>query len=475
MSKFDEIGLQGLPEYTGFVEAAYNSDLYWPTVYPLYNRIRRSDPEIAIVRTGYSSLASRMQIEVVSPDDPTDDDKRAAEFYMSELENVEGGIGQFMDGLANYVPFMGWGWWQAVPGLRLAGWRPPGDDPWRSEADDGLIGVRRLAFRDHSSFEKWELDDYQRVKGMWQWPVNMNGKRVMLPLENSLHVTFGDPYNPEGLTPLEGVWRLERIKYGYEVVFGIGAEHTAGHLEVTVQGKPDDDDKQIARAAARSILSAQEGNFALWTEKVSGKIVDTPFSAAGNIMEAIRYYGLLKLQLFNMQWVSIASTSGSGAYSAMSDASSMFMVYWNAMMGSFVQQYDDQVGRRLWMWNRDKFPGATVRPRYVIKPLPKSLNLAELASFWQTIRNTMPVGDEDYIEIRKQSGFLPTTLPDTDEEPEPMQPTASDSVENIAEDDIAEDETEAMPDEEAQAGELAQLVAELRQANRVMAGALTDD
>lgn len=55
---------------------------------------------------------------------------------------------------------------------------------------------------------------------------------IILPLDNSLHITFGDANNPEVLSPLEAVWRLERLKYGYEVVMGIGSEHSAGRLKI---------------------------------------------------------------------------------------------------------------------------------------------------------------------------------------------------------------------------------------------------
>jgi len=450
-SQWAEIGTPGLTHWGGYLEAAYNAELYWPSCFALYNRIRRSDPEISVVRTGYSSLARKVEIEVVKPDDPTPDDEAAAEFFESELDNQEGGITRWMDTCVSYTPFLGWSWWEAIPGLRDPEWRPPNDldsepDPWRSEADDGLIGIRRFALRDHSSFLNWDMGDKSgKVRGLVQ--MDYPNPQITIPLDKSLHVVFGDVNSPEGLTPLEAVWRLERYKYALELVQGIGFEHAAGHAKFTTTKPLTPDDHINIKKAARAILTGQEGNVLFLPEHITGDIIDVAFSAAPSLLEAIRYYGLLKLQVYNMQWVAIASTAGTGAYSAMSDASSMFLLYWNAMISSFVDQYDEQIGKRLWKWNADKFAGVTDRPYYKAKPMSKIIDLAELGTFIQTIAATLPFGDDDLIEIRKRSGFLPETLPEEEEVPAPIAP----QPEGIAAEAEAEGDME--PEEEAQPAE----------------------
>ena len=83
-----------------------------------------------------------------TPDDPTPDDQSAADFGNEALLDIEHGPSALLETIVSYVPFMGWGWWEIVPGLRREGWRPPGNDPWRSRYDDGLLGIRRLAWLD---------------------------------------------------------------------------------------------------------------------------------------------------------------------------------------------------------------------------------------------------------------------------------------------------------------------------------------
>ena len=59
-----ETGTSGLQHAGGFVAEAYNHQLYWPTVAPLYNRIWRSMPEIAMVRNAFTAWGRNVDIEI---------------------------------------------------------------------------------------------------------------------------------------------------------------------------------------------------------------------------------------------------------------------------------------------------------------------------------------------------------------------------------------------------------------------------
>lgn len=422
--KFAEIGTQGLQAWAGYLRQAYHAELRWPEVFPMFDRVRRSDPEIAIARVIFSTLGRSVTFDWQMPDDPNAADKKAFEWASTVFNDIEGGIEDWRDALLSYVPFMGWGWWEVLPGIRSKSWRAPGNDEWRSKYDDGKIGIRRLAWRDHSSFYKWEMDDKSgRLYGMWQ--LDPPNPTVLLPLDRSLHITFGDAVSPEGLSPLEAVWRLERIKYGLELVQGIGFEHSAGYLNVSSEKTQlTESDHDAIRRAARAIMSVQEGNYAAWPKGLTGELKDVNFSAASAILETIRYYGLLKLQVYAMAWVAIASTAGTGAYSAVQDVSGMFIQIFNAMIEGFAGQLDRQVGERLFMWN--SFPGITQRPKIVATPIEKNLGLSELASFMQMFAKYFVIGDEDVIALRRRSGFLPEVLPEEGESAVVEQPDSGD-------------------------------------------------
>ena len=411
--KFGEIGTSGLQAHMGYVQEAYHAELHWPQVQPLYSRMRRSDPEIAIVRNVYQALVRSVSLEWQIPDDASDDDKRAQEFGEQVLADLEGGADGFLSTLISHVPFMGFGWWEVVLGMRSDKWKAPDGDEWKSEYNDNLIGIRKLAWRDHSSFYRWDMDDKTgKVKGFIQQ--DYPNPQITIPLNRSLHIAFGDTQNPEGLSPLEAVWRLERIKYGLEVVQGIGFEHAAGYLDVTVNGKLTPADESALKRAAKNIMTAQEGNFAAWPQNVVGELKDVNFSAAPSILEAIKYFGILKLMVYNMQWAALSSVTGTGSFAAMTDSSQMFITVFNAMMDGLVAQVDAQLGKRIFSLNAGAFPGMTRRPKLVCTPIEKQVSLSDLASFMDSIQ-WMNLSEDDIKAIRRKSGILTENVPDKDE------------------------------------------------------------
>ena len=418
--KWTEIGTSGLKANMGYVEEAYHRELRWPGVQPLYSRMRRSDPEMAVVRNVFQALARNIDLEWQLPDNPSEDDKRAQEFGNQVLEDMEGGADGFLSTLISQVPFMGFGWWEVVLGVRSPTWTPPDGDEWRSEYSDNLIGVRRLAWRDPASFYQWDMDDKTgKVRGFVQQdPPN---KTVTIPLNRSLHIAFGDTQNPEGLSPLEAVWRLERIKYGLEIVQGMGFEHAAGYLNVTSTEALTTADETRIKKNARNIATAQEGNYAAWPKGFSGEFKDVSFQAAASILEAIKYFGVLKLMVYNMQWAALSSVTGVGSNAAMTDSSQMFITVFNAMMTGLIAQVDAQLGKRLFTLNAGAFPGMTKRPKLVCTPIEKQVSLTDLATFINAI-GWMNLSLDDLKAIRHKSGVLSETVPETDESGRKAQP-----------------------------------------------------
>lgn len=424
---FEEVGTTGIETYAGYIQRAYHAQVRWPTCEPLYSRIWRSDPETVIVRQLFSALAGKLRLHWELPPDveePSEIDQRALDFAESVLADIDGGVGQWIESAITRVPFFGFGIWERVAGLRRPNWQAPDKlDTWRSSYDDGLVGVRRLAWRDYSAFERWEMDDASgRALGMWQLDIPNPG--VLLPMDRLLHVTYGDHDNPEGLATLEAMWRLERVLYNMEIVQGIGFEHTAGHLSVTVE-EGDYDEAQVKRAA-RAILTAQEGNYAAWPKGTKGEIIDSTFSAAQSLEEAIQNRRILKLALFGMQFVAISTMSGAGSYAALDDSSSLAMLIFNSIAEGIVRQADDQLGRWLFAQptNAAAFAGMTARPMLKVEGISKAIALPELAQFATAMKAVMPLGDDDIIAVRRASGILPEQLPPEDDMPEQPEPIA---------------------------------------------------
>lgn len=448
---FQEVGTTGLNVMSGYIQQAYHTDLQYPAVVPIYQKMWRSAPEIAISRQFFATMAGDLRLTCELPEDtsagePTDDDKRAVDFANSVLDDIEDGALRWLANCVTRVPFFGWGWWEAPLGVRNPEWKGGGDDPWRSKYSDNLIGVRRLAWRDYSSFSRWDIDDATgRLRGFIQQ--DYPNPEVTIPLERSLHITFGDDDNPEGLATLEAAWRLERIRYALEVIQGIGYEHSAGHVKFTVYEELDAGAKAEIQRAARAILSAQEGNYITEiNDKFLANILDVNFAAAPNILEAIKYYSITMLSLLGMQWVAFSTLSGVGSLASMDKASSIAFGMFNSMTDGFVQQADKQLMARLFNHpiNKAAFPNMTRRPRLTVSKAQRDIDLTELGQFVSAFGALFDMSAEDILTIRRKSGFMPEVSPDPGEV---VRPAPSGSQVPNEPEPLPADETPATPED----------------------------
>ena len=83
-------------------------------------------------------------------------------------------------------------------------------------------------------------------------------------------------------------------------------------------------------------------------------------------------------------------------------------------------QIDQQIGRRLWEWNKDDFPNVTKRLPIRFTHIERSIALSELGNFLSSLDGRIPLGEDDHKAFRKRSGFLPENNPD-----EPYKPIAN--------------------------------------------------
>lgn len=412
-AQYAEKGTPGLQMYSGFIREAYNEKLFWPQVAKEYNRIWRSMPEMIMTRFGFTTWGRHSEFMIDLPADATDDDKRYQEFFYQVLDDAEGGPSQLIETMVSRTPFFGFLFFEVVPGRRDDTWTAPQGDEWRSQYDDGLIGIRRFAYRDYSSFAGWDVDEeFQRVRGFKQYRFP-RFTPVTLPISGGLHLTNGDPHNPEGFAGLEPVWRLERLKYGFEVVQGIGFEHAAGYLNVEKleEGAAGKADLAMIRLAARSIMTAQEGNYAAIPFGWKAELKDVNFTAAPALLATIKHYSILSLAVFMMQFIALNTMTDTGALASATDTSSMGVLSFNGLLDGLAAQFDNQIGRRLYDWNKAAFPGLTARPKVRLKHIEKELALTELGGFLRSLDGVMPMDEEDWKAIRARSGFLPKEVP----------------------------------------------------------------
>lgn len=437
----DELGESGISEMAGRIYEAYDDKLLWPDAWPIYKRLWRADEEVGMVRLMWTSLSRHVSLEWKPNPRSETGDQEQVDFLNEVLDDVSGGSNQFLDTLVAYVPFMGWGWFEMVPALRRKGWVPPKDDGWRSNYDDEKIGLRHLAFRHPSTFYEWIMDENtRRVQGMVQ--ETYEGKLIELPKSRAIHLRYGDLTNPEGLAALETMWRLARIKTNLSIIQGMGFEHSAGHAKFSHDGELTSADKTAVRAAARAMMSAQEGNYILLPNKLEADLIDVTFQAAKDLNDAMRYYSVLKLALLGAQWIAFSTLSGAGSLASHKDSTEMFMTVYNSMLAGFSTQTGQQMYRALAQANPDFFSQVQHPPILVASKVNKSVALDELSTFMGTAWALMSTSEADEIAVRKASGFLPEVPPT----PEEVAETEEDDEEA---DEMVDGEDEPKPSEPA--------------------------
>lgn len=399
-----EEGSTGIGNITGYLDFSPLPELRWPSAYKVYNRLRRTDPEVSVARLMMTLFGRSVRLEFRSGASGQNDDE-ALKYVRTMFNEMEGGTNSLIDAIVSYTPFMGFSIWEKIYGFRNG----KSYNGWVSRYTDGLPAIRKLSWRDHSTWFKWDFDKDDNLLGFQQMVTKGNKSGIFrLPKSKLLHLTFGDSVSPEGLTPLEAIYRLERMKYGFEVIFGIGAEHTAGYFSVDAEKRLTPSDRNFIETTVSNVMKAQENNYAVFPPGFKGGIIDSPFAAASIILEAIRFYGITKLQLFLMHFVSIGTTSGSGSYSSIKDASDLSILAFNSMMQGFAASINEQIINPLFR-NRfvtNKF-GVIEPPVCYFTSVEKPVNLSDLGVFLRHLNNIVEFTEEDVQAIRRRSAFLP--------------------------------------------------------------------
>ncbi len=406
--EFVEKGSSTSSAWGTLISSIANTDFSWPEIWEEFDEIRRTNPEVTIVRMLYTSTARDVNLKYEPPADFTPEDEEFTDFLNSCLADID--LEKFKETLITQVPLMGWGVWEIVPGLRVEGWKAPDGEIWESFNTDGLIGIRKLAWRDQSTLEKFKYNDVGNAEFMVQrvWPA----EAVDLLLANCLHLMYGDQTIPTGLSPFQAVTRLRRIKHALEIVQGMGFEHAAGHVKFTVKGKLTDEAKVQLEETAKALMTAAQGSYATEIEdQFEFDLEDVTFSAAADLLKTISYYGMVILQIFASHFIAVATTADTGSYSAASDHSAIYLAAFNAIMGGFAKQTGRQLARYLRLVNGDKFKNITAYPELKASEVKKVVDLSNLAQFLTAFSGVFPMSEDDAAMIRERSRVLPTEQP----------------------------------------------------------------
>lgn len=249
-ASFNELGVYGTRISSGYVMEEFLPALRGSKGQKVYREMSENDSILSAMLTAIEMLAratewrishpgkKRGRNEVIGEDtyqevgsDEEGNKKEEARTWLSGVlfEDMDDSWDNFIsDGLSMLV--YGWAWFEIVLKRRMG--TEAIDPQYRSEFDDGMIGIRKLAIRSQESLEHWELAKNGDVMGMWQQPPMEGGVRY-IPIEKSLHFKpKSAKCSPEGKSLLRGAYRSWYFMKRMQEIEAIAAERELNGLPV---------------------------------------------------------------------------------------------------------------------------------------------------------------------------------------------------------------------------------------------------
>lgn len=196
----NEIGTNALKQRGGRVREEYLRVLEGPKGIRALTEIRDNEPIVGAWHRAFSYLVRRAPWFSVAANDEQDA-LRAQEILTQIMNDMSHTQGDFMNEIVQ-VPIYGWAYFEKVWKVRRG---PDQQDPaMRSDYNDGLFGLRKLAPRPQDSLDHWEFDEQGGLRGMVQ---RVGMKEFFIPIERAvLFRTDAIKNNPEGRSWLRNVY-----------------------------------------------------------------------------------------------------------------------------------------------------------------------------------------------------------------------------------------------------------------------------
>ena len=222
-----------------------------------YQEMADNDATIGAILYAIEMLMRQCDFHI-EPAGDTEQDKKAAEFVESCMDDMER---TWADTLSEILSFMTYGWsYHEIVYKRRVG--RTGSPVTNSKYSDGLIGWRKLPIRSQDTLYGWQYKPYtDELEGMVQVPPPIY-EQIFIPLEKALHFrTRSRKDNPEGRSILRTAYRAYYFKKRLEEIEGYGIERDLAGFPVLYapQDMPiwdEDPEMQQALARAQSIVSS---------------------------------------------------------------------------------------------------------------------------------------------------------------------------------------------------------------------------
>ncbi len=223
-----ELGSTGLKRSAGYINEEFLPALKGRKAIQVFREMSENDPVVGALLFAVDRLLRQINWRV-EPASHNEEDKKAAEFLESCMEDMTHTWDEFITEVLTMLPY-GWAYHEVIYKKRVGPHEK--DAKYRSRYTDGKIGWRKMPIRSQETLQKWIFDDKGGIKGMVQLAPPQY-KTTFLPIDKSLlfRVTTVKN-NPEGRSFLRNAYRPWYYKKRLEEIEGIGVERDLAGLPV---------------------------------------------------------------------------------------------------------------------------------------------------------------------------------------------------------------------------------------------------
>ena len=226
----EELGVTGLITWNspgGILQDEFLPELRGINGRRVYREMADNDPVIGGVLFIIEMLFRAVEWRVETPDD-SPEAQDVADFVESCLEDMDHTWDDFVSEACSMLVF-GWQVSEIVLKRRLG--RGQKDKTRRSNFDDGMIGIRKLAPRGQNTLLRWHFDENGDLLGMVQTDPTKGDN--YLPLDRCVHLkTTSRRASPEGRSILRTAYREWYFKKKIEEIEAIGIERDLAGLPI---------------------------------------------------------------------------------------------------------------------------------------------------------------------------------------------------------------------------------------------------
>ena len=213
-------GTPGLKHHGGYVREEFHKNLAGTKAAKVYREIRDNHPLVGGAFSATRFLIGQVRYYVEKTGD-TPEHEAAQKFCESVIDDLDRPLRRIINEFLDVMTF-GWAYGEKLFKIR----RGPEEllPEFRSDYEDGLIGLRDIAFRAQESLDRWDIARDGSILGMWQRSPT-SGETLYIPRSKSVLFRLEESKNnPEGRSALRNVYTSYYHQKHIKFVEGVGIE-----------------------------------------------------------------------------------------------------------------------------------------------------------------------------------------------------------------------------------------------------------